>query len=434
MNRIYSTLSIAALLLCASSCSDDDTPLPELKSGNFAGKTLTVTYCGEDMPSKTATFTPDANGGAATIDLAGILDLSYLGMTEIPKLPAPGVLPGSPHTTLKVQLKGDDKSGSYTFSGSGDTDFVTYSYNGDYKTNHLTVNFTDVKLKTAALAGMVFKPTPAETSLEDLVADFQSGKGVKSPFYIDWQIREIPGVSLDPGMLLNALTIAPIVPVYNGTAYSSIAQLFCRCVQTIALLDNGNIPVRYFSSKEGATQLMTTNPTMLQYVVTSQNSIQAYINPMSAIAIWLNAQSKPTALPSFFDTAYADSIKAHLAEHPTQSEADKVIDQAILAALIKALTPSLSNGITMEFAPTTQGINLYLDTKTCTTFIATLLEDLMQQPAVMQRLSGILTEAGLTAAQVEQMLKLMPAFLQSTTTLNIGLSLQTLPTQKVKTE
>lgn len=410
----------AAILLGA--CSDESTPLPSLKTATYSGKTLAVNYCGEAMPAKVATFTPSADGKTATLEMSGVLDLSSLGISGVPQLPAPGVLPGSPTVSIPLTLTPTDK-GVYTFTGSGETPHVTYNYSGELGEELLTVNLTDVKLKVGAMAGKVFKPRTLKATL----ADLRNPKDIESPFYIDWEIGTIPGLELDPGKLLTALTLAPIIPVYNGTAYSSIAQVFDQSVQTLAMLDNGNIPVRYYSSKEGATQLLTTSGNMLQYVVTGANSIQLYVNPLSAIGMWLVAQSTPTWLPSFFDTAYADSIKQEIANSKpvtTPDEADTAIRDALVQALILAIQPALRDGVPLEFAATADGgVNLYLNTATCTRFISLLLTDLMKQPAVMARLGVLLAEAGLTEAQVANLLQGLPAVLQATTRLNIGLSL-----------
>ncbi|MDE6295356.1 MAG: hypothetical protein K2M03_04755, partial [Muribaculaceae bacterium] len=278
---LYSSIAFAVL---AAGCSKDENPLPQMKSETYSGSTLTVNYCGDEMPSKQIVLTPDAGSAdgttlKATLTMSGVLDLSSLGIKDIPVLPAPGILPGDITTTLPISLVPDKKEGVYTFAGSGQTEFVTYDYSGKLSDGHLTVNIDDVVLKNASLAGKVFKPVPAQASLEDL----KNPDNIESPFYIVWEIGNIPGLELNPGILIKALTLAPIIPVYNNTAYSSLSQVFDQCVQTMALLPNGNIPVRYYSNHEGATQLMNTTPNMLQYIVTGGNTIQLYVNPMSAV-------------------------------------------------------------------------------------------------------------------------------------------------------
>lgn len=431
-NSLYLPLIIAMTL---GACSKEDTPLPTLDQHTYTGSELTVNYCGDEMPAKQVIFTPqlqsssrvsaDATGISATLSMSGILDLASLGITDIPALPAPGILPGDTETDIHITLIPDTKEGAYTFSGTDQTSYVRYSYAGTITDNHLTLDISDAKLINTALAGKIFRPTPVNASLSDL----KNPQDITTPFYIDWTINNIPGVQLDPAILVNALTLAPIIPVYNNTAYSSLAQVFTQCVQTMALLDNGNIPVRYYSSKEGATQLLTTNPNMLQYVVTGQNSLQLYINPMSAVSLWLVAQSKPTWLPSFFDTAYADKIKEEIANvNPgNNSEADKAIKDALIQSLLLAIRPAMSQGLPMQFRPTDQGIALYLDTKTCTDFIGLLLTEISQQPVLAERLSQYLLDAGITQEEAQALLQQLPALLQATTTLNIGLNLQTLP-------
>ena len=138
MKHIVKSLSALALITLAAACSKEDTPLPELSTATYTGSTLTMTYCGEAMPAKIVTFTPDASGASATLDMAGVLDLSSLGIKTEGPLPAPGVIPGSATTTIKVDLTPSD-NGSYTFSGAGESDFASYSYSGELTTGHLTV-------------------------------------------------------------------------------------------------------------------------------------------------------------------------------------------------------------------------------------------------------------------------------------------------------
>ncbi len=418
--------SIIAVGVMMTSCSNEELPLPELKTNTYSGNSLTVNYCGDEMAAKQIILTPESAGEDGLqhvrLDMSGVLDLSSLGIKDIPPLPAPGVLPGDVSTAIDVTLLPESKEGKYTFSGSGHTQYVDYAYSGVLSSDHLTINLTDVKLIKEDLAGKAFKPVAVNATL----ADLKNPQDIKTPFYIDWEVGNIPGLELDPGILVNALTLAPIIPVYNNTAYSSLAQVFCQCVQTMALLDNGNIPVRYYSSHEGATQLLTTNPNMLQYVETGENSIQLYINPMSVVGLWLVEQSTPTWLPSFFDTAYAETIKQQIADAKpsNETEADKAIKEALIQSLLLAIKPAMSEGLPLEWTPTQTGINLYLNTETCTDFIGLLLTELLKQPVLAQRLSAWLAEAGLTEQQVEALLQQLPSLLQATTRLNIGLSLE----------
>ncbi|MDE6294637.1 MAG: hypothetical protein K2M03_01085, partial [Muribaculaceae bacterium] len=175
-----------------------------------------------------------------------------------------------------------------------------------------------------------------------------------------------------------------------------------------------------------------TNPNMLQYIVTGGNTIQLYVNPMSAVGLWLVAQSNPTWLPSFFDTAYAETIKQQIADAKPNnpSEADEAIKNALIQSLLLALKPAMAEGLPMQFEPTADGINLYLNTETCTDFIGVLLGEMVKQPAIAQRLSQYLTQAGLTEEDVATLIQQLPSILQATTKLNIGLSLQNYTVQQ----
>ena len=427
-HRIYSTIIAATAISCLTltGCKDDSTPLPSLAECVFKGKALHMIYCREDVPGKVVAFTPGADGHAM-LTLSGSFDAADFGIKGMPAIPAAGALPGSPSVTLDVALTPGD--GCYTFSGASETDFATFSYSGrlesgDSGADVLTLSLDPVKLKNQMYAGKVFKPQPLQASVGDILA----GKPIKSPFHIVWEGGTIPGLpeqlALDPGLLLQALTLAPVVPAYGNTAYASIAQLFDQAVQTLALLDNGNIPVRYFSSKEGASRLMTTPGAMLQYVAGADGSLRIFVNPNSALGLWLVWQSQATWLPSFFDTAYADQIKDEIDKGGHQmSEADQKLLQIVADALVKALSPSLVGGIPMQLSIAGDGVSLYLNTDTCVNFLSLLVKDILAEPAVQQRVVELLTQYGVQPEQAAKLLAQLPALLKATTRVELGLSL-----------
>lgn len=414
-------LAVASL----SGCSDDENkPLPELKQSSYSGTSLTITYCGENSPAKVVELMPGADD-KATLKVSGMLDLSTLGIKDIPVLPAPGIIPGTAEVGITVTLEAGDK-GNYTFSGSDETSYASFNYSGEITEGHLTLNITDAVLKNQAYAGKAFSLQPLECSLKDLAA--AGGlENMKSPFHIVWEVTNLPGLTLDPGLLLNALTLAPVFPVYDGTAEASAAQLLESTVETIALTGNGNVPVRYWSSKEGAIQLMTTAGNMIQYVAVGPAQLQMYLNPMSAVGMWLVSQSKPTWLPSFFDTAYADKIKDQIASESSSSSVsaeDAELQKILMEALLQALSPALRDGVPVAVSPTADGVDIYLDTATCVKFVSQLAKDLLAEPAVAQRVVALLAEAGVSTAEAQKLLAALPVILQATNKLEIGLSLQ----------
>lgn len=72
----------------------------------------------------------------------GDLSESLKGM---PDIPGPGVLPGTPVLSLPVNLKPD--GGVYSFSGNGETEYLTYTYEGNVNASKMAFSFNDVTLK-----------------------------------------------------------------------------------------------------------------------------------------------------------------------------------------------------------------------------------------------------------------------------------------------
>lgn len=408
-------------------CSDDQSrPLLELQQSSYSGTSLTVTYCGEASPAKVVELMPGADD-KAMLKVYGMLDLSAFGIKDIPVLPAPGIIPGTAEVNLPVSLEAGDR-GNYTFCGSDETAYATFNYNGEITEGHLTLNITDALLKSQSYAGKAFSLQPLECTLKDLVSA-DDAEDMKSPFHIVWEVEDIPGVTLNPGLLLNALTLAPLFSVYDGTAEASAAHLLESTVESIALCGNGNMPVRYWSRKEGAMQLMSASGNMIQYVAVGPAELQVYVNPMSVVGMWLVSQSKPTWLPSFFDTAYADKIKDQISSESSSSSVsaeDAELQKILTQALLQALSPAMRDGVPMTVSPTADGVDIYLDTATCVQFVSRLTKDLLAEPVVAQRVVKLLAEAGMTTAEAQKLLAALPVILQATNRLEIGLSLKTL--------
>ncbi len=107
-------------------------------------------------------------------------DLSQLSgsLKGTPPIQAPGALPGTPELTFTADLH--TAAGHYTFSGAGETEFVTYSYDGTVNREKMSLNFTGVKLKDLTFAGKVFAPAPAVKNPD--------GIGYSQlPFHIVWE-------------------------------------------------------------------------------------------------------------------------------------------------------------------------------------------------------------------------------------------------------
>lgn len=406
-----------AMLLTMSSCkSDDDQPLPELKSATYTSSSLALTYEGEAMPGKSVevSYEKSAESGGsrmATLRMYSEFDLSQLTGTGLSgKVAGPGVLPGSPIEELEVTMIPGE--GCYTFSGTASTDYVDYRYSGNLRSGLLTLNLTECALKTQTFAGMTFSPAPIE---KDGLLDYTS-----LPFHLVWEIDPASGVDIPLSDILKGIVVAPVIPVYNNTAYTSIAEMMCSGIKTLNLTGSGNIPVVYVSTVGGAAHLATTCGNMLQYVPQA-GGMKLYVNPLSALSEILVALSKPSSDAEFVTKAGESSADGSLI-----SGLDPKVKAAFIQALAVTFAPQLSEGIPLSLTPTQNGVDIYFDTKTSVTFLSTILENMLKNPEIVQALQTYLSELKLPGMSQEEMagiLQNLPGFLEKTTRLEVGLSL-----------
>lgn len=403
--RFIYLLIIPALLL---SCSKESEPLPDIGTPEtYVGKTLNLNYCGELMPAKLVKMTPGSDGNLI-LEGNGITDLSQLSIEGLTGYgPAPGILPGSPVITLGISpgIKGS----KYVFEGAGNTDFCSsYSFSGFLEGDSLILNITSVELRDLSFANTIWKPVPLK----------QSGFTIESmPFYLDWELDPAAGIDIDLSGILKAIFLTPIVPTYHNTSYSSLAQLFNSSLQTIAFKENGNIVTRYFSSVEGATQLMTSSGNTIQYVVLNESYLKIYPNPTSLFGLWLVAQSDSEGIP---DISFTPS---HVKENNNLKE--------LVLPLVKAILPSVlelcQNGVPLEYKKTDNSLDIFLNTQTLLNLMQEGLKVIMQDPAFIDKLMSALEIDENFQDILPELEKLLPQInqvLNATTKLEIGLSLQ----------
>lgn len=413
----------ASLLICCQSCSDDNSePLPAIGEKTYSSSTLDLNYCGEAMPGKAATLIPGAEGQGnnATIHLFGSLDLSLLGIDGISgTIPTCGVLPGAVSTDLDVSLNPGD--GCYTFSGSGRSDYCTYDYSGNIASDRLTVSFSDVLLADQSLAGTVLAPAPLSGSL---LTGYDS-----SPIYVDWQIDPSMGLDINLSDILSAVATMPLIPVYNGTAYMSVAQALVSTLQTVALLPNGNIVLRYYSSTEGSTQLYTSVGNTLQYIPAKPGSMLIYPNPMAIYARWLVLQSgNHNVTEGDFRTAPLSPVLASTGLSSLTDQEKAALKAALLPVLLdvaKEFLPMLSTGLPLCYMPTATGMNIFIDTPVAIGILQKVAQGVMSSPdalAILKKLLLSYPALQESASILDQLLQQLPDILQRTTTFRIGLS------------
>lgn len=410
-----------------SGCSDKEVPLPRLKDdATYTSSTLELYYQGDIMPGKQATLHYEyadaaginASGNVpATLTFSQVVDLSSIsGLGLSGKIQGPGPAPGSAVLQLPVTLVPSD--GAYLMSGSSETDYLTFDYSGKLEADKLTFSFSNCKLKSDVYAGKIFAPAPIEKSG---LADYTS-----LPFHLVWELDPALGVDIPLSDILKLIAAAPIVPVYNGTAYSSLAQLFCSAVQTIALADAGNMPVVYISEVGGAAHIATTSPNMLQYVP-APGGMKVFINPLSVFGEFLVATSNNKDNVGFdFDKLLSRASVGDDGSGELTSGMEPAMTKALLEVLLTSLAPQIRDGVPLSMTVEEKGVAIYFDTQTSVQFLTDLLQTAMKNPEIMQTLQAYLAKVdlpGLDPAKLQTLLQSLPTCLEHTTRLEIGLSL-----------
>lgn len=413
-------LAACYLMIALSSCKDSqEDPLPELKSELYSSSKLALSYEGSEMPGKLAKLDIGADGKTAVVTFGQTLDLSQIsGLGLEGELTGPGVVPGSVTLSLPLTLTAGD--GRYLFSGSGETENISFDYQGSIASDKLTFSFSDCRLKSQIFAGRVFSPMPIVKNNE---FDYTS-----IPFHLEWQLDPAAGVEIPLTQILRLIAVAPVIPVYQDAAYTSIAQLFESVVKTIALLPSGNIPMMYVSTLGGAAHISTSNPTMMQYMPFG-NGLKLFLNPLQVYSEFLlvSSNNKDNAEFDFERMLSRPAASRSEADETSAPELSEELKKAMIASLLKALAPQIAGGIPLTVGLTAEGADIYFDTATSVTFLATLLQDMMQNPqiagALQQYLAGV-NQPGVDPEKLAGLLQMLPSYLQATTKLEIGLALK----------
>lgn len=379
-----------------TSCSNDDAPeLPKLPDEKvYSGKELTLNFSSAPMPGKSARLETSDNS-EATLQLYSMISPKELSseLANIPDFNGPGILPAAPVVSLPITLSAGN--GSYTFSGKSKNELFTFSYSGEIKENEIALDISDVKLMNNVISGTSWQPAPLTSS-----GGFTYSS---SPLLIEWK-SEIPliigEVTLDPGMILNALSTLPLIPVYNNTAKTSVAELFSLLVKSIGFRPDGIVFVNYVSTSNGADYLTSLPQNTIQYAPVSDNTLILTANPLEIYGLYMTAQSRS----SLTDT----------------------ISSTLMSSLMPELLKALANGIPMQFDMAGNGMQIYLGDELINTLMTKAILPLLSDKAVKEQIAELL--AGNEALKPYQemiipALELLPQIIEKTTTLRIGLNL-----------
>lgn len=398
-NLFYYLFAVICTIGLFTSCSDDDekvvNPIPQTTFNSENG--LQLTYNGAPLLGKKVTFTPDATEATkATLrlegefDLAGILKGQRSNMTSPT---GPGVFPGSPVTTLSVDLSINGIQ--CTFSGVSETEYCTFSYAGKVTAGTMDLSFTDVTLKNTALAGTVWKPTP--------LANTEDG-GMDEPIHFVWKFGTKAAIEIfgHPSEIeINDLLLLALrFPLFDDGSGDrvSVEQMLCSVLKDVTLGADGNIVATYMDAANGGTEWVTSPSNMAQYVVTGDNQLLLFLNPQAIMA-------------------NVDNVEKSV----------RTVDVgAILQQAIAELYPMLINGVPLTYTKEGNRMKVFLGTDLLLplmkNIVAPLFEDEEFLNMVIEAMKSDPQFGGMAGMMVPT-LKLLPEIIKNTTQLEIGLDL-----------
>ena len=398
-NLFYYLFAVICTIGLFTSCSDDDekvvNPIPQTTFNSENG--LQLTYNGAPLLGKKVTFTPDATEATkATLrlegefDLAGILKGQRSNMTSPT---GPGVFPGSPVTTLSVDLS--INGNQCTFSGVSETEYCTFSYAGKVTAGTMDLSFTDVTLKNTALAGTVWKPTP--------LANTEDG-GMDEPIHFVWKSGTKAAIEIfgHPSEIeINDLLLLALrFPLFDDGSGDrvSVEQMLCSVLKDVTLGADGNIVATYMDAANGGTEWVTSPSNMAQYVVTGDNQLLLFLNPQAIMA-------------------NVDNVEKSV----------RTVDVgAILQQAIAELYPMLINGVPLTYTKEGNRMKVFLGTDLLLplmkNIVAPLFEDEEFLNMVIEAMKSDPQFGGMAGMMVTT-LKLLPEIIKNTTQLEIGLDL-----------
>lgn len=399
-NLFYYLFAVICTIGLFTSCSDDDekvvNPIPQTTFNSENG--LQLTYNGAPLLGKKVTFTPDATEATkATLRLEGEFDLTGIlkgQRSNMTSPTGPGVFPGSPVTTLSVDLS--INGNQCTFSGVSETEYCTFSYAGKVTAGTMDLSFTDVTLKNTALAGTVWKPTP--------LANTEDG-GMDEPIHFVWKSGTKAAIEISRGhpseieindLLLLALRFL-LFDDGSGDRVS-VEQMLCSVLKDVTLGADGNIVATYMDAANGGTEWVTSPSNMAQYVVTGDNQLLLFLNPQAIMA-------------------NVDNVEKSV----------RTVDVgAILQQAIAELYPMLINGVPLTYTKEGNRMKVFLGTDLLLplmkNIVAPLFEDEEFLNMVIEAMKSDPQFGGMAGMMVPT-LKLLPEIIKNTTQLEIGLDL-----------
>lgn len=399
-NLFYYLFAVICTIGLFTSCSDDDekvvNPIPQTTFNSENG--LQLTYNGAPLLGKKVTFTPDATEATkATLRLEGEFDLSGIlkgQRSNMTSPTGPGVFPGSPVTTLSVDLS--INGNQCTFSGVSETEYCTFSYAGKVTAGTMDLSFTDVTLKNTALAGTVWKPTP--------LANTEDG-GMDEPIHFVWKSGTKAAIEIflrypSEIEINDLLLLALRFPLFDDGSGDrvSVEQMLCSVLKDVTLGADGNIVATYMDAANGGTEWVTSPSNMAQYVVTGDNQLLLFLNPQAIMA-------------------NVDNVEKSV----------RTVDVgAILQQAIAELYPMLINGVPLTYTKEGNRMKVFLGTDLLLPLMKNIVAPLFEDEEFLNMVIEAMKsdpQFGGMAGMMVPILKLLPEIIKNTTQLEIGLDL-----------
>lgn len=396
------------LLSVMTGCKDDDKTPEPLDAKVYSGlNNIEVTYNGTDMAGKRGEYITAGYGVEAKLLMSSEFNLKELSedLSDIPPIPAPGVLPGSPVLELTPEFIADGNR--YKFSGEGTTDYVTYRYSGNIDADKLAVYFTDVKLKNQTFANSAWKPMPKSGETID---DTQ-------PIRLIWETQlpiEIPQLEAGIQDALRILVNVPFIPVYNNTATMSLTQVITNGLRTIGFNDDGNMPVTYLKTANGSSVFTLAPKCTFQYIALSDSDILLYVNPTDILSlILLNSGKHDPDIPEnpFGIQTRSDDISPLL---------------PYLLNIYMMVKPMIAAGFPMHAERSGDELHLYIGKEVLLPLLQNGIIPLIQSSAFRDMVTEYITsnpELQEYELEIMGLLDLLPLVFEQTTNIEIGLNL-----------
>ena len=311
-------MAMSALCLSASTAY----AAPELAEKTYNDLTgLQLLYSGAPMMGKTVKFTPDpSDPSKATLVMNSSFDLSQIpGMPEELKEPlaGPGVLPGTPETTLEITL---DDAGN--FSGNGETEFLSYTYSGNVSESALQLSIEGELNNTAVVGNWEPVPYYYNEDTWELESD---------PIKIEWVseagVELFEGYEMPMADLLKMLVALPLIENEDGTMLN-VSQKLNEAFKKASFLNDGNITASVVTA-EGVSVDSPLN--LSQYVLADNATMLLFLDP-TAIAM-------------------ADANTPKAVRRAAEGELPIDIDiNAILGNVLAQVGPMLSQGVPLSYS------------------------------------------------------------------------------------